>query len=416
MAASIDTNVSVILPLGPGGSAQWLREALHCVQRQTLTTLDIVVVINGCSASAVDVARSLALEDDRMRVLTRDEPSLPAALNGGIAAARFDLIARMDADDLCSPDRLAKQASYLVKNPNVAGVGTAFDIIDEAGATRQTVQPPTEPARIRWRLTLGNVFAHGSMLLRKSAVLAAGGYDESLFRGQDYDLWLRMIARGFALANLPDVLYQRRVNADDPHAGADEAQRSVAAARMVDAWLASPMGGPNRGALTAAVADALAGDGRAAANQIEAQLDVNGPAMLGLLARCWARDRASAHVDERAWRVCQLARLREVARKIKRAGAARVWLWGAGEHTHWLAPALGQTDLHVAGVVDDALAGATRFGFVVQAPEAIPAGEHALISTDAQEASIAASAGAQRLRKRNVRVWRLYDDPPESMS
>jgi len=182
--------VSVALPVyraEPGS----LGRSVACIRDQTLRELDIAIVLNGSDPATTRLAHDLASQDGRIRVHSLPAPNLAAALNLALREARFDLVARMDADDECPPGRLARQTAFLEANPRIAAVGSGVEIRDESGNT-SVAHPPTDPAEVRWRLCLGNVLCHGAMMLRRAEVMAVGGYDPRYQYAQDYDLWLRL--------------------------------------------------------------------------------------------------------------------------------------------------------------------------------------------------------------------------------
>ena len=135
------------------------------------------------------------------------------------------------------------------------------------------------------------------------------------------------------------------------------------------------------------------------------------------LSRCATRESLMAWLwvqvtlppmDRRTVEVCRGARVREVATGILCAGASSVRLWGAGAHCGVVLELLSHTPLAVTGLVDDAVAGSQRHGFVVSRPDSLVTGEHVLLASDAHEDALwEASAGA---RGRGVRVWRLYSE------
>lgn len=397
--------VSVALPVL--SDTGWLRAAFACIARQTLPELDVMLVLNGSDRATRDTAHDLARRDKRARVIELPEADLPGALNAALEAARFPLVARMDADDECEPDRLARQAAFMDAHPRVAALGSAWELAGPDGRVFSTVRPPCEPARLRWRLLLGNVLAHGSMMLRREAVRKAGGYDPRCARAQDYELWLRL-ARSHDLACLPEVLYRHRARFPlDPGRSTRE-QSAVAAPLMLEAWRALPgVGEQNADALERAIA-AVAGraDGSGA---IERIMDEDGPTREALTVWLWAAWQEPP-ASRRAIEAGRLARLREVGAALRKSAVTRVRLWGAGDHTRWLLEHAPQFGVTIDGVVDDARAGETRFGHRVAPPGDLRRGETAVISSDWHEDAIWESSAPHR--ERGVKIVRFYTDAP----
>jgi hypothetical protein len=119
-------------------------------------------------------------------------------------------VARLDADDVALPERLARQRGFLDAHPEIGLLGTGAREVDAEGREVGRVAPPADDAAIRRALIRGNPFVHSSVMLRRSALDAAGGYDERLAVAQDYDLWMRM-SRVTRLANLTEPLVVRRL-------------------------------------------------------------------------------------------------------------------------------------------------------------------------------------------------------------
>lgn len=404
MAAAEPTLISVALPVHRAGAE--LDDAIAAILAQDHAALDLMIVLNGADEPTRVRAHAAAQRDRRVRVLTLERASLPAALNLALREARSDFVARMDADDTCPPERLRVQLAAALAQPSLAAIGSAWAMEETAGPRAGTVsavrRPSTDPRETRWRLLLGNDFAHGSMLLRRDAVLKRGGYDESLDRAQDYDLWLRL-GSAHAIAAVPEVLYRHRRTARDGYSTSPR-QAELAATLMTRAWATLPTDdSPTE--IAELLARAMSGDVNAARSALAARLTQRGPTRDALQAWTWFAamfPTGPAH----AAAVCLDARLREVLREA--STPHELWLWGAGSHAGVLITALDRAGVRVAGVVDDFAAGQERHGMLVQSPDRLASGCVALLASDAHEETLwAASAGA---RARGVRVLRLYGD------
>ncbi len=400
-----------------------LRAAAESMLAQTLRPREVVLVINGgVRVKEEEIERVVrgAFADARtggvegaggveLVVRRREKPGLAGALNEAIEAARGSLIARLDADDVAHPTRLERQAAFLSEHPEIAGVGSAFRRVTTDGKVYETVYPPTDPAEIRWRLCLQNCFCHGSMLLRRDAVRAAGGYDERCDKSQDYELWARM-ARRHDLANLNEVLYDYTIAEACDVGVASEGQGLTASAVLTESWRSLPAleGDAAIAELREGVALAHRGSRFAstAARRVEKILCERGPTRDALMAWLFCQFRMGV-VPAHAWTVCKLSRLREVGRELREAGVRRVWLYGAGRHTGWVLDHREELP-SIAGLVDDSCAGSVRFGLRVAAPDELHPGECVLLSSDWHEDALwDASEG---IRERGVRVWRVYQD------
>jgi glycosyltransferase involved in cell wall biosynthesis len=201
-----DPAVSVLMAVR--NDAPWVREAAQSVLTQTASDLELIVIDDGSTDATADVLASI--HDARLRVERQPPRGLTASLNRALSLARAPLIARLDADDLALPERLACQRRFLDAHPGVGLLGGGAREVDTSGQEVGIVTPPEEDAAIRRALIRRNPFVHSSVMARRSVLAEVGGYDERLPVAQDYDLWMRM-SRITRLANLPTPLVVRRL-------------------------------------------------------------------------------------------------------------------------------------------------------------------------------------------------------------
>lgn len=152
---------------------------------------------------------------------------MATARNQLLQRARGELVAILDVDDLARPDRLQRQVQFFAQRPDVAVLGSAIELIDDAGHSlgfRAHVQDHDQIVRA---LRRHNPLAHPSVMFRRAAVLAVGGYRTPTHRTcDDYDLWSRLAFAGHRFANLPQPLLRYRV-----HPGATKARQLRATLR-----------------------------------------------------------------------------------------------------------------------------------------------------------------------------------------
>lgn len=210
MSAAVPA-VSVVMPLY--NTARHLPEALESVLKQTFVDFEIIAVDDGSTDDTLKVLKEYARQDTRITVISRPNTGIVGALNDGLAAARAPLIARMDGDDICLPERFAKQVEYLNAHPNCVLVGSQVLLIDPEG------QPICEHAQTRFthaeidrdHLNRGWPIIHPAIMMRRDAVEKIGRYREEYKWLEDLDLFLRLAEVG-ELANLPDVLLKYRLH------------------------------------------------------------------------------------------------------------------------------------------------------------------------------------------------------------
>ena len=204
-----DPKVSVVLAVFNGD--RYLESSVRSVQEQTFADFELIVVDDGSTDETPAILARIRQTDSRIAILRTPNRGLAAALNHGFAAARGSYVARQDADDLSLPGRFERLAAHLDLHPSVGAVGTSAEVIDRSNAVIGQLAAPVGPRAVRHGLgTLRATPVHGSMMLRKDAFTASGGYREAFRLSQDYDLWLRMAAR-YDVDNVPDVLYRWRM-------------------------------------------------------------------------------------------------------------------------------------------------------------------------------------------------------------
>lgn len=183
-----------------------LHTALKSCLNQTFSDFELLVVANGSAAENIARAvREWAGDDPRVRVFTTEVRHLIFSLSLGLHHARAPLVARMDADDLSTSDRLERQVAFMNEHPACVALGSAYEVIDDEGRRQKTVHLPTSDDQIRRALLWGNPLCHPSVMFRRKAVLDVGGYLGGL-HAEDYDLWVRLsMAPENQFANLDEV-------------------------------------------------------------------------------------------------------------------------------------------------------------------------------------------------------------------
>jgi GT2 family glycosyltransferase len=205
-----EPQVSVLLPVRDG--ARWIDAACASVLGQSLTALELIIVDDGSTDETPSRIAALALSDRRVRALRQSPLGLVAALNKAIDSARAPLLARLDADDVALPERLARQKEHLDRHPGTVLLGTWAQTIDADDHAIGQLRPESDPARLAILLRRRNPFVHSTVMMRADAVRRVGAYREACRHAEDYDLWLRLAETG-AVAILPEILVRYRIHA-----------------------------------------------------------------------------------------------------------------------------------------------------------------------------------------------------------
>ncbi|MDB5693169.1 MAG: glycosyltransferase family 2 protein [Alphaproteobacteria bacterium] len=187
--------VSVIVPAFDAEAT--LAETLRSALAQTWPNIEVIVVDDGSTDRTAGIAARFEAEDGRVTLLRKDHGGVSSARNLAIAHARGDYVAPLDADDLWHPTKIEKQVEAARRGAVPPGfVYTLFRRIDMAGHVCGSGPQESLRGLVVHRHLHRNFVGNGSaMLIRRDALLEAGGYDERLLRGEDYLLQLRIASR-----------------------------------------------------------------------------------------------------------------------------------------------------------------------------------------------------------------------------
>ncbi len=203
--------VDILLPVFNAG--RHLDDAVRSLQRQTFADFRLILINDGSTDDSGGRCRALAAADPRLHCIDQENRGITRSLNRGLALATAPFVARMDADDIAEPDRLAQQLRYLESHPAIVALGTSVHSIDDHGAPVNRFDPPALHEAIDRELLTGNggAMIHPTLVFRRAALLAIGGYDEQLPFSQDLDIFLRLAEVG-RLANLLSPLLRYRLH------------------------------------------------------------------------------------------------------------------------------------------------------------------------------------------------------------
>lgn len=200
--------VSLVMPTF--NSARFIRETLHSLIEQTYENFELIVVDGGSTDDTVKIVESYLGDDDlKIIALSRDEGTIPKSLNRGLSEAKGEFIARMDADDVALPTRLAEQVHFLACHPEVGLVGTGTELFwGGSGVCRS----PQWHDHIEDHYMINNPFFHPTIMFRREL------YDRGLYIyredqvcDEDYELWGRLIPMVIC-ANVDQTLLRYRIH------------------------------------------------------------------------------------------------------------------------------------------------------------------------------------------------------------
>lgn len=253
MSLESNPRVSVVLPVRD--AAPTVATAIGSIRVQTLADWELIVVDDGSGDGTAAGLSDLARADSRIRVIAQGRQGVAAAFNAGIAAARGELIARMDADDESHPERLAEQVAFLAAPAN-RDVGVVSSLVAFGGDRTKgegyalhvdwlnTLVTPEEIALNRF---VESPLANPSVMFRRELVARHGGCRDGDFP-EDYELWLRWLDAGVRMAKVPRVLLTwhdapTRLTRTDARYGPEAFFRMKA--EWIARWLTREFGGGN---------------------------------------------------------------------------------------------------------------------------------------------------------------------------
>jgi glycosyltransferase involved in cell wall biosynthesis len=217
MLAAETPQISVVMPVH--NALPHLDAAVESILGQTFRNFEFVILDDASTDGSTQRLREWAARDQRIRLI-EEKRNLGPALSSERAAraATAPIVARMDADDISYPTRIAEQLQVLNEDPSVGVVGGLYDIIDASG---QRIRP-AEPWRL---LQSGSIppFGNGPMMYRRQVFERAGGYRKACEFWEDQDLILRMAAISKVMV-LPYAIYQARQSRTSTRFASEEAR------------------------------------------------------------------------------------------------------------------------------------------------------------------------------------------------
>lgn len=220
--------ISVLMSVYKKENPEYFKAALESIINQNMQPDEIVVIKDGPLTEELEqvlewlqvqvsdrAERGECINTSRKSMVIRtyqfeENVQLGRALRKGVELCEHELVARMDTDDIACPDRLQKQYDYMMTHPRVAALGGYIEEFCDDNSFSNVKTMPVGLAELRSYARFRNPLNHMTVMLRRDAVLDAGNYRHYPFL-EDYDLWGRVLAYGYQLDNLPEVLVRARV-------------------------------------------------------------------------------------------------------------------------------------------------------------------------------------------------------------
>ena len=205
--------VSIIM--GVYNCEKTVGSSIEAIINQTYQNWELIICDDGSKDDTLAVINSYRDKCPNKIVVLQNNVNkgLNFTLNKCLKFAKGQYIARMDGDDVCSPERFEKEVLVLQQEPKVAFVSTLMEHFDETGTWGVSIR---KEYPVEKDLLYGPPFCHAPCMIRKSAMSAVDGYSESkwLLRVEDYHLWVKLYQAGFKGKNIQEILYSMRDDKD----------------------------------------------------------------------------------------------------------------------------------------------------------------------------------------------------------
>ena len=210
-----DVKVSTLMSVYVNENQDYLKISMDSIlENQTKRPDEFVLVCDGPLTDQLEevISEYCKRYEGIFKVVRLEEnQGLGKALRFGLSKCSNEIIIRADSDDVCIPERIEIQVDYLTKHPEIAAVSSYVDEFDKDWNAPKNVKTlPLEPEQLKKMVKFRNPLNHMAVAFRKSAVLDVGSY-RHMPCIEDYDLWARLVAKGYKLANVDKVLVHARV-------------------------------------------------------------------------------------------------------------------------------------------------------------------------------------------------------------
>ncbi len=201
--------VSILMPVYK--TSQYLREAVDSILSQTFTDFELIV-LNDCSPDNAEDILDVFADPRLVWYLGEENVGLANVLNVGLQMARGKYVARMDSDDLSTPNRLEVQVDYLERHPEIDLCSCGMELF---GAKDGKWVRESDPDRVKISALFFSPILHASSVWRKESFDRKNlHFEQEMVPAEDYDLWCRALTKGLRMVNLPDCMYLYRIHAN----------------------------------------------------------------------------------------------------------------------------------------------------------------------------------------------------------
>ena len=207
----MERNPTVSVLMTQYNGEKYIGDAIDSILGQTFTDFEFIIVDDDSKDRTVEIVNNYAQKDSRIKVIiNKKNIGFTQSLNKGIEQSRSKYIARLDADDIAHPERLAKQVEFMEQNELVSIVGTYCYWIDQNKKVIGELVPLMNDKDMRKKIMGKCVAVHSSIMVRRALFDEVGLYDPRPVVEDDLDLYVRTLKKGLKIANIPEFLMWRR--------------------------------------------------------------------------------------------------------------------------------------------------------------------------------------------------------------
>ncbi len=203
---------SVLMAVYKKEQPLFFKEALRSVFEQSLIPNEVVLVKDGPLTEELEqIIVDFSSKNEQLKVITLEKnQGLGEALRIGLNACSFDLVARMDSDDICKPYRFEKQIAFIKEHKEITIVGSWIEEFSDCKEEIEAIRElPQEDKQLKIFMKWRNPFNHMTVMFRKKDILAVGGY-QPFYLLEDYYLWNRLANANYYFANIGESLLWAR--------------------------------------------------------------------------------------------------------------------------------------------------------------------------------------------------------------
>lgn len=210
--------IAVLMSVYKNDRLEYLKQAVDSVLAQTYETFYLYIMADGLVDDDIDIYLK-SLDAANIKYLKRSEnKGLAHTLNELVDLVlhdtKYNYFARMDADDICFPERFAEQMAFFNSHPKVDVLGGWCEEIDENGKFIFLKKMNEDDENIKLKMVVRNPFNHPTVMIRRKVFEDGYRYSTKAFLAEDYALWVELAANGYVFANIPKPLIKFRISGD----------------------------------------------------------------------------------------------------------------------------------------------------------------------------------------------------------